>query len=114
MIPGSSPGKHLVWLCLTFTNALLIPVNKGGVTAECNSSFNHCVILLVTLYENADHAGVAITPCITSIHTDSHDSCKQSRRKQSLTEAVACLWLLLYVALSYPAPMHVSLALLKI
>ena len=35
--------------------ALNIPVNKGGGTAEHNTSFNHCIILLTRLYENADH-----------------------------------------------------------
>ena len=50
----------------TLAIALIIPVNKGGCTAEHNTSFNHCVILLTTLCEKADHA----------YHTDSHNSCK--------------------------------------
>ena len=33
-----------------------MPVNKGLGTAERDTSFNHSVILLTTLYENqADH-----------------------------------------------------------
>ena len=50
------------------TIVLLIPVNKGGVTAKRYTPFNHSVILLTALYENADQA----------YHTDSHDSCKQN------------------------------------
>ena len=72
----------------TLTIALIIPVNKGRGTAERYTSFNHCVILLTTFYENADHA----------YRTDSHDSCKKNLRKQSLTESVDYLWLLLYLA----------------
>jgi len=75
-----------------------MPVNKGACPAERNTSFNHRVILLTTLYENADHAGVNI-----SIHTK---AVKVTERKQSLTELVACLWLLFCLAIIPHPCMH--------
>ena len=53
-----------------------MPVNKGRGTAERNTSFNHSVILLTTLYENADHAGVY---WITPIHTTAMKVTEENR-----------------------------------
>ena len=83
-------GKRLVWLCL-LKILPYIPVNIGRGTAKCNTSFNHCVILLITSYENAsenvDHV----------YHINSHISCKRTE-ENSLTRSVAYLWLFLYLA----------------
>ena len=73
---GLRLGKRLVWLCPhknTLTIAILIPVNKGRGTAEHNTSFNHSVILLTTLYEYADHM----------YHTDSHESCDRTAENRA-------------------------------
>ena len=70
-----------------------IPVNIGGGIVKRNTSFNHCVILLITFMKMPRKM---LIMCIAQILT----TAAKRTEEHSITESVAYLWLLLYLAVT--------------